>query len=374
MKLLLKIRNSYLWRSRRKWEKDFLKKSDYKPSDKQRILIIRTDEIGDYVLFRNTLSVYRSFFKNADITLAGNLIWKDIAEKYDRNEIDNFVWIDKKKYFSSEDITYRYDLIRELRSKAYSTVILPVFSPEKCGLDLFLRCGANTGYTIRNEQANLWHELIHESKDRETHFINVNETFEFYKNVEFVNKISASKSDVKFELRETAKKADRIIIAPGASRKEKQWATANFAELIDQLAVHAPETEFILTGSASEIPISAAIKSGISSDIKLKDETGKLGLTTFISLIGGSKLVITNDSSPVHIAAAMNIPVVTTHRGDHYGRFLPYPKTLSKSVHVIYPPEFQKNNVSSDEHAIYEINTIQPQEVLNVILKNDLLK
>ena len=45
------------------------------------LLIIKTDAIGDYILFRNFLSEVRnlSLYKNYKIILCGNELWKDIA-------------------------------------------------------------------------------------------------------------------------------------------------------------------------------------------------------------------------------------------------------------------------------------------------------
>ena len=45
------------------------------------LLIIRLDAIGDYLLFRNFLSVIRASrkYKDYEITLCGNIVWKDLS-------------------------------------------------------------------------------------------------------------------------------------------------------------------------------------------------------------------------------------------------------------------------------------------------------
>ncbi|MDW8465862.1 MAG: hypothetical protein RML35_06685 [Chloroherpetonaceae bacterium] len=61
------------------------------------LLILRLDEIGDYVLFRNFLKEIRESerFKDYKITLCGNAAWKDLAEAFDKESVDEFIWISK---------------------------------------------------------------------------------------------------------------------------------------------------------------------------------------------------------------------------------------------------------------------------------------
>ena len=64
---------------------------------KKRLLVIKADAIGDYILFRNYLEILRASekYKNYHITLLGNEIWQDIASKYDSAFVDDFIFISK---------------------------------------------------------------------------------------------------------------------------------------------------------------------------------------------------------------------------------------------------------------------------------------
>src|SRR5471030_665385 len=61
---------------------------------KKRLLIMRTDVIGDYILFRNFIEVVRTSekYKDYQVHLLGNPVWKDIALQYDGDFIDGFLF------------------------------------------------------------------------------------------------------------------------------------------------------------------------------------------------------------------------------------------------------------------------------------------
>ncbi|MBC7895212.1 MAG: glycosyltransferase family 9 protein, partial [Cytophagaceae bacterium] len=59
-------------------------------------------------------------------------------------------------------------------------------------------------------------------------------------------------------------------------------------------------------------PADAALAREISSEIVggAIDATGKLSLLASAALIGRSRVLVTNDSAPLHLASAMNTPTV----------------------------------------------------------------
>src|SRR5690349_12660253 len=70
----------------------------------KKLLIIRLDDIGDYILFRNSLSAYKSSerWKGYQITLLGNEAWKQLFESFDTSTTDNSIWINKRKYLDDD--------------------------------------------------------------------------------------------------------------------------------------------------------------------------------------------------------------------------------------------------------------------------------
>lgn len=69
----------------------------------KRLLIIKTDAIGDYILFRNFIEVVKrsDLYRDYEIDLLGNVLWQDIALKYDQPYIENFIFIKANALYGS---------------------------------------------------------------------------------------------------------------------------------------------------------------------------------------------------------------------------------------------------------------------------------
>jgi ADP-heptose:LPS heptosyltransferase len=100
------------------------------------------------------------------------------------------------------------------------------------------------------------------------------------------------------------------------------WPIDHFAELLTQLDSQF-ELQYVLCGSQDD----RALCERLMHDPRLNNLTnlaGQTSLLELVELVRSAALVVTNDSSPVHIAAATNTPSVCILGGGHYGRFLPY--------------------------------------------------
>jgi len=86
-------------------------------------LIIRLDDIGDYILFRNSLEIYRNAWKTTQLTLLGNIAWKPLFDEMDAHNTNDALWIDKKIF--SADENYRMQMLQRLRSEGFDTVVCP---------------------------------------------------------------------------------------------------------------------------------------------------------------------------------------------------------------------------------------------------------
>src|ERR1700709_657148 len=94
----------------------------------KRLLIIKIDAIGDYVLFRNFLEVVKTSprFKDYEIDLLGNELWKDIALKYDSQFIANSIFIKPLPLY--EQPGKMFELGWQLFKNNYEVVLQPSFT------------------------------------------------------------------------------------------------------------------------------------------------------------------------------------------------------------------------------------------------------
>jgi lipopolysaccharide heptosyltransferase II len=99
-----------------------------------------------------------------------------------------------------------------------------------------------------------------------------------------------------------------IGINPGAYfGPAKRWLTDRYGRLADELSSRHNAT-ILVFGSMNELPIAKEMASFMNSKPVIL--TGKTDLETYIALISLSRVFVTNDSGPMHLAAALNVPQV----------------------------------------------------------------
>jgi lipopolysaccharide heptosyltransferase II len=96
---------------------------------------------------------------------------------------------------------------------------------------------------------------------------------------------------------------DYAVLVPGARWKTKIWPAENFGEVAAKLPVRS-----VVIGSSADRGIAGQVVA--SSAGKALSVAGKTTLAELIGIIRNARLVITNDSGPMHIAAALNVPVI----------------------------------------------------------------
>ncbi len=96
-------------------------------------------------------------------------------------------------------------------------------------------------------------------------------------------------------------------INPGATYgSAKRWYPEKFAEVA---RAYADRYEIILFGGPSEVGMANDIESRLKG-INVTNLAGKTSIAELCSFIGGLDLFITNDSGPMHVAAAYQVPTV----------------------------------------------------------------
>lgn len=105
-----------------------------------------------------------------------------------------------------------------------------------------------------------------------------------------------------------------IGIAPGSIWGTKRWPIENFSILTQKLLANEEIGVALIGGkdeqNLCEEIIEGAAKSNASRRTKLINLAGKTSLDDLRSLFPSLKLVVTNDSSPVHYASAFDVPTI----------------------------------------------------------------
>jgi lipopolysaccharide heptosyltransferase I len=99
-----------------------------------------------------------------------------------------------------------------------------------------------------------------------------------------------------------------IILQPGARWLNKRWPVENFSELVRRLVSARPEFKFAILGGGDDKAAGTAIAQAAPD--RCLDLTGKISLPEMIEWIRVSELMVSNDTGPMHVAAALGKPVV----------------------------------------------------------------
>jgi lipopolysaccharide heptosyltransferase I len=99
-----------------------------------------------------------------------------------------------------------------------------------------------------------------------------------------------------------------IILQPGARWLNKRWPIDSFAELVRQFPSSRREAKFAILGGLDDRPLGAAIAKAAPD--RCVDLTGQVSLPEMIEWIRLSDVMVTNDTGPMHVAAALRKPVV----------------------------------------------------------------
>lgn len=101
------------------------------------------------------------------------------------------------------------------------------------------------------------------------------------------------------------------VMCPGAEYgPTKRWPTGHFAELAQSIVTNNANNQIILLGSKGDHSLAQEIQAKAKGDGHIHNWCGDTSLDEAIALIGMSKVVISNDSGLMHIAAALKTPQV----------------------------------------------------------------
>jgi lipopolysaccharide heptosyltransferase I len=111
------------------------------------------------------------------------------------------------------------------------------------------------------------------------------------------------------------------VLLPGANWDTKRWPIRNFAALVGPLRDQFRLTT-VVAGGSDVIPIAGQIRGAVNL-------AGKTSLREVTALLERAELVIANDSGPMHIAAALDRPLVTLFGPTNAVRTGPYGRSDS---------------------------------------------
>lgn len=340
-------------------------------SDIKKILVTRTDRIGDIILTTPALQAIKEMYPTVELHV---MVLPYTAEILEGNPyVDKIIVYDKRGKHKSFMQTIRF--ARTLSREHYD-VAIHLHPTNRVHIISFVagiarRIGYNRNFSFlltdsipENKHKGLKHEseyafellsFVHVKQPRILKpFFSVNAEHE----KELFSLLKEQKIDVK----------KIISFFPSASCPSKMWPVDSFVELAQSL-IDAYNVGIFLVGGQEDRDVSDKIVEKVHGPVF--NVTGLLSLKQLGALFKNSLFVVSNDSGPAHIAAALDTPVVTifgrNDPGLHPRRWHPLGE---KSFYLHQPLECIECRAHNCIRSFACLRAVTPQDVFGCIRQN----
>ena len=328
------------------------------PPQRARVLVVRNDSIGDYLLYRPWLRQLSHVLRarGQRLTLLANRVWAPLAQAWDGEWCEEIIAVDFGAF--AKDLSYRSQLVQKLGEKGFGEVIYPLHVREPL-VENFIRF-LQAPIRVASEgahQVSDWLSLLNASY---SHLLPSTRAvlFEYDRNREFfenwqrlaagpgappateVAPLALPPSVHEAARQLAATTAPYLVLFPGASARQKRWPPAAFAKLARQLHQHyGARYRLVLAGSAADDKLAQQLLRVAGPDVPLENQCGKTDLPGLAALLAGAQLVISNDTVAAHLAVQAGTPCLVLLMGENYGKFFPYPPALLRApCQCLFPP------------------------------------
>jgi len=281
-----------------------------KPEPKN-IVLIRTDRIGEVLLSTVAVDAVRGRYPDARISFVTSSYSMPLLEdREDIEEVITFETMDKRSVLCGAVC-----LACMLKRKRFDTAV--VFNPHKA---LHLGCflagiPRRIGYS-RKWGGKLLTDTIEDEREKgEKHETEYDMDLVRLLGVEGaapaprlpISTVTGEALDVLLRQHNISLVRPLVVIHPGSSNPAKIWPRERYADLIRRLKTELG-CDVAVLGSRKERDLAESVifKSGVDA-INL---SGKLTLKEVAAFLKKAVLFIGNDTGPMHMAAALGVPVI----------------------------------------------------------------
>lgn len=328
-----------------------------------RILIIHTAFIGDIVLSTPLIKKIKDTYPDSDITYVTTPSGEAILKN--NPHLNNIIVYDKRG--EHKGISGVWQLGKRLRYENFNMVITPHRYLRSSILSWLSRSPIRKGYDLASGSC-LFTEKI--KYDRTKH--------EVEKLLSFVAPENKKRYEIELYPGEKEKmKGDNlwkenlledkkvVVLAPGSKWFTKQWPVEYFNKLAENLK-KLSNIRLIVVGGKDEINL-------LIEKENIIDMRGKTSLLELADILSRADVVVTNDSSPIHIASAFKKPRIFALFGPTIEKFGFFPWSLNSKVFQVDGLKCRPCGIhggkSCPEKHFKCMRDILPEEVFNEIKK-----
>ena len=270
-----------------------------------KLLVIRTDRIGDVVLTLPVAGALHRCYPQAEIVF--------MVQPYVRDIVKGHKYIARIILDRGERGRQFNGLVRRLRAEKFDAALLlhPTLR-----LALLMKLA---GIPVRIGTAYRLYSFLFSCRVREHRKVSTRHEVEY--NLSLVKALGCDDTQVQFDLPVSeAARVDidtlyralnldvnmpLIVIHPGSLASALDWPMSHFTELVGRLA--ADPVQLLITGSPDEAAITEKLAGAAENARSL---AGQLDLLRLSALLERVDLCVANSTGPLHMAAALGTDVV----------------------------------------------------------------
>lgn len=255
----------------------------------KRILVITLSNLGDIVLTTPVIATLRREFPDSRMDVLVGPAGKEVFEK-DRNVFkviiyDKHMPITGKRRLQLKLKKLKYDLVVDLRNTVFGLLIGPKYRTA----------------TIQH-----FPEKIIHSVDKHLYRLK-SLAVENFQRQPYLYITPEDEAHVEALMKECKLRDQFIVINPGAKSHLKRWTAEGFAAVADRLAGEC-NVDIVFIGAKEDEAIVADVIKRMKH--KPHNATSKTNVRQLAALLKRAKLLITNDSAPLHIGCASSVKVL----------------------------------------------------------------
>jgi lipopolysaccharide heptosyltransferase II len=276
-----------------------------------RILVVRTDRVGDVVLSMPAVEALRALFPAAYICMMVAPCCREIVEH--SRFLDDFLLYDKQSIGRSFRKAWKFS--RELRSRRFDVAFVLHPTIRAHVSVYFAGIPRRVGY--RKKFSFLLTDTIvhtkHRGEKHETEYALDLLRAVGLEPATYAPHLTVS-DDADRRARDLLREAgitseDTVIVLhPAASCPSKIWPPDYFARAADELIAKYGCKTVVVSGPDGLRQADEVIRRMTREAVNL---AGRTTLSTLAGIFKQSELVISNDSGPVHVASAVGAPVIS---------------------------------------------------------------
>jgi ADP-heptose:LPS heptosyltransferase len=279
--------------------------------DVHKIAVLRANALGDFIFILPALEALDNAYPDAEIVLLAKAWHKEFLERRP-SPVDRVVVIPPCEGVGEETSAHEDpDALEQFfgrMAREHFDLALQLHGGGRYSNPFTLRLGARTTIGLKTPDA--------AALDRWIPYVYFQP--EIIRYLEVVALAGAGMTTVTPNIAITAQDLDEasrvvqegkmplVALHPGASDPRRRWPTGKFAAVGDALA--AAGARVVVTGTRDEQELVTAVVDAMRADAQ--NLSGRLSLGGLAALFARCRVVVSNDSGPLHLAAAVGAPTV----------------------------------------------------------------